>query len=91
LDHGFLNDKFRPEKLSKGIPLDQHPIVFVKYQPEKVEIKRYELKRRSCGTLFYGSVRVPKDRKGTVSVLAYFPGSPLNPKFGEEVLHSSDF
>jgi len=49
LSHGF-KDKVQSEKLAKGIPLDQHPIAFVKYQPvkssEKTEITRYELKER---------------------------------------------
>ncbi len=49
LRHG-VTDKFHPENVDEGIPLDQHPIAFVKYQPskpsEKVEIKRYDLKER---------------------------------------------
>jgi len=49
LAHG-VTDKFHPENMEEGIPLDQHPVAFVKYQPSKpsenVEIKRYDLKER---------------------------------------------
>jgi len=41
--------------------------------------------------MFYGSVRAPKSKEGIVSILVHFPGSPLNPKFGEKTLNLLDF
>jgi len=37
-------------------------------------------------------VRAPKHKgDGTISILIYFPGSTLNPKFSEEIIHLLDF